>query len=61
MYRRAAKGWLKHLNFMILDLLVFQIAFVLSYTIRHGGGKPYHITVYANMGVFIMLCDLVII
>ena len=61
MYRRDAKSWLKHIDFMILDLLVLQIAFVLSYTIRHGWHNPYNIPVYANMSVFLVLSDLIII
>lgn len=61
MYRRDAKGWLKHLDFMILDLLVLQIAFALSYVLRHGMSNPYGHPLYANMGAFLLLCDLVII
>ena len=61
MYRRDAKGWLKHLDFMILDLIVLQISFVLAFVLRHGLQNPYRIPLYASMGVFLMLCDLVII
>lgn len=61
MYRRDAKGWLKHFDFMVLDLLVLQVAFVLSYMLRHGMQNPYAVPLYANMGMFLMLCDLVII
>ena len=61
MYRRDAKGWLKHLDFMILDLLVLQLSFILSYIIRHGWSNPYKSEIYANMGVFIMLFDLILI
>ena len=61
MYRRDAKGWLKHLDFMILDLVVLQVSFVLAYVLRHGLQNPYQIPLYASMGVFLMLCDLVII
>jgi len=61
MYRRDAKGWLKHFDFMVLDLLILQLAFVLSYMLRHGIHNPYRVPVYANMGMFLMLCDLVII
>lgn len=61
MYRRDAKGWLKHFDFMVLDLLVLQVSFVLSYMLRHGMQNPYHVAIYANMGMFLMLCDLVII
>ena len=61
MYRRDAKGWLKHLDFMILDLIVLQISFVLAYVLRHGLHNPYRVPLYANMSVFLFLCDLVII
>ena len=61
MYRRDAKGWLKHLDFMILDLIVLQISFVLGYMLRHGLHNPYRLPLYASMGVFLVLCDLVII
>ena len=61
MYRRDSKGWLKHLDFMILDLLIVQLSFVLSYVLRHGLQNPYALPLYANMAVFLFLCDLVII
>ncbi len=61
MYRRDAKSWLKHFDFMVIDLIVLQVAFVLSYILRHGMVNPYHLPVYANMGMFLVLCDLVII
>ena len=56
MYRRDAKGWLKHLDFMILDLIVLQISFVLGYMLRHGLHNPYRLPLYASMGVFLVLC-----
>ena len=61
MYRRDSKGWLKHFDFMVLDLIVLQVAFVLSYVLRHGWTNPYQNPVYAGMGAFLLLCDLVII
>ena len=61
MYRRDSKGWLKHLDFMVLDLLVLQVAFVLSYMLHHDWHNPYKEPLYANMSLFLMMCDLVII
>ena len=61
MYRRDAKSWLKHFDFMVLDLVVLQIAFVLSYSIHHAWKNPYAEPLYANMSIFLMLCDLLII
>jgi len=61
MYRRDAKSWLKHWDFMVLDLLVLQVAFVLAYMIRHGVQNPYASPLYANMAMFLALFDLIII
>ena len=61
MYRRDTKGWLKHFDFMVLDLLVLQMAFVLSYVLRHGLRNPFDIPLYANMSTVLLLCDLVIV
>lgn len=61
MYRRDAKGWLKHLDFMILDLIVLQISFVLAYVLWHGWVNPYQFPIYVSMNAFLLMCDLVII
>mgnify|MGYP003294481776 CR=1 FL=1 len=61
MYRRDSKGWLKHFDFMVLDLLVLQIAFVLSYVLHHDWKNPFDEPLYTNMSIFLMLCDLLII
>ena len=61
MYRRDAKSWLKHFDFIVIDLVVLQVSFVLSYILRHGWVNPFDLPLYANMSLFLMLCDLVII
>ena len=61
MYRRDSKGWLKHFDFMVLDLLVLQAAFVLAFVTYLGPTNPYGIPLYGGMGAFLFLCDLVII
>lgn len=61
MYRRGPKGWLKHYDFIVIDLICLQIAFVASYMIRHGFTNPYAKSLYLNMAVFVELADLIII
>ena len=61
MYRRDTKEWLKHIDFMVLDLLVLQVSLVLSYVIHHGWRNPYEVAVYSNMATFLMMWDLVVI
>ena len=36
MYKRRAKGWKKHLDFMILDVISLHIALIIAYMVRHG-------------------------
>lgn len=61
MYRRDAKSWLKHLDFMVLDLVILQLSFILSYWLHHGHFYVYAQPLYATMGTVLCLCDLVII
>ena len=60
MYRKASKGWLKHLDFMILDLLCLQSAFVIAYMIRQGFESPYIRPLYRNMALILFLIQVLV-
>lgn len=36
MYKKSVQGWLKHLDFMILDVVCLWISFTLAFGMRHG-------------------------
>lgn len=36
MYKKKYSGWLKHADFLILDIIVLQLSFYVAYCIRHG-------------------------
>lgn len=36
MYKRKLRGWAKHLDFLIADLICLQLAIFLAYYMRHG-------------------------
>lgn len=61
MYKKKSKGWLKHLDFIILDLLCLHVAFVLSYWVRHGFANPYQRELYSNMAIVLTLIDICVI
>lgn len=61
MYRKYRQGWMKHLDFMIIDMLCLQVAFILSYVIRHGLQNPYLDMDYRNLAIFIEVADIAII
>lgn len=46
MYEKRAKGWLKHLDFILLDLIVLQASFLAAYAFRHGWENPYESSGY---------------
>ena len=57
MYRKRNKGWLKHLDFAVLDLMCMQICLALAYFGRHRElSRLYRDSVYQN--VVLLLADL---
>ena len=61
MYREDKKQWIKHLDFIFLDVLVLQIAYCLAFYFRHGSWNVYGQELYLTMGVSLTLCDLLVI
>ena len=41
MYRKKTEGWLKHYDFILLDMVSLQLAFILSYAFAGNGWNPY--------------------
>ena len=55
MYRKKAGGWLKHLDFIMLDGLCLQAAFMLAYAVRMGPSSPYGDEEYRGIGIVLLL------
>lgn len=49
MYKRNEQSFFKHIDFIILDSIVMQIAFAVSYMLRHGFSNPYASMEYRQM------------
>ena len=60
MYKRTSQGWLKHLDFILLDELCLQIAFVLAYSIRHNEWNPYSNILYQGIAILLAVFDLLV-
>lgn len=58
MYRKISNSWLKHWDFIILDLLMLQFAYVCSYFLRSGVHNLYKEQIYLNIGIIICLADI---
>ena len=62
MYKKNTQGWLKHIDFILLDILVLQVAFILAYKIRHGMNlSPYEVDTYRYMALVFIAIDLLVI
>lgn len=60
MYRKGAQGWLKHIDFIILDMICLQISFVLAYMLRHGMNNPYLNKFYCGIAIVMILIDAIV-
>ncbi len=61
MYRRDNTGWAKHLDFIILDLILLQLAFITGYIMRHGFMNPYASPPYLRLAVVLLLLDICVV
>lgn len=55
MYRKNGDSWLKHLDFIVLDLVALQLAYISSYALRMGVENLYKNSLYLNIGIIMML------
>ncbi len=63
MYRKDNQSWIKHLDFLILDLVVLQLAFALAAVTRNGisflyRNTPYR-TLYVSISLMLALAELI--
>ena len=61
MYRKDSQDWLKHIDFILLDMICLQIAFVLAYAASGYGFTPYHSMLYRNTAIVLEIADLLVI
>ncbi len=62
MYRKVSSSWIKHLDFEILDVLLMEIAFWLSYEIRHRNGQEPPVTsLYTRLTLLLFVFNILVI
>lgn len=64
MYRTRKKGWLKHIDFILLDVIMMELALFIAIAVRFSGAilfidKPEHYILYQNLSMVLILVDLV--
>lgn len=61
MYSKKTQGWLKHIDFILLDVLSLHMAFVIAYMTRHGFSSPYKSSAYLNLAIIYTLVDILVL
>lgn len=61
MYRKNTNGWLKHIDFIILDMICLQLAFMIAYFIKNGNIHLYNNFLYRNMAIILEVADLMVL
>ena len=61
MYEKAKNGWLKHLDFIVLDLICSQLSFVISYYILQRLTFAYSVVFYRYQAIVLTILQLLVI
>lgn len=61
MYKRESGSWLKHGDFIILDILCIQIALLVAYMFRNGFEFPWKNDTYQQMAFILTIMDIVVV
>ncbi len=57
MYRKSETNWLKHIDFLIVDLLALQIASFLAFFIRFGLNEMYSTSFYFRIALLLLIIN----
>ena len=60
MYKRNSQGWSKHFDFLVLDVLVLQLAYITAFFLRNQGWV-YSLSDYRKLGVLFFFADILVI
>lgn len=60
MYQRRSLNWLKHIDFILIDLICLQIAYVLGCFLANRGIHPYTNVLYRNVAIVLTLMDFIV-
>ena len=60
MYRLKAQGWIKHFDFLLIDVLSLNIAYVLAFIGRFGLVNPYKNNIYIDILLVFCLADILV-
>lgn len=59
MYRKNSNSWIKHWDFEIIDIICLELAFFMSYGIRHIDRSPVNTQMYLRLGIWLLIFDII--
>lgn len=60
MYKRSKQGWVKHIDFILWDVLILQVAFIAAFLIRHSSRFPYTVPIYRTLAIVLIGIDFLV-
>jgi exopolysaccharide biosynthesis polyprenyl glycosylphosphotransferase len=60
MYRKKKVSWLKHWDFILIDAVLLEVSYFITYFFRHGASNLLHDQLYLSIAIFVVLFDLCI-
>ncbi len=61
MYKKVAQGWMKHFDFLVIDLICLQLSYFIAYCFRNGFHDFYEKSTYRSMSIIFLLVDIILI
>lgn len=64
MYRRTNSSWMKHWDFELVDIVLMEMAFLLSYEIRHRNNEaafPGMSSMYLRLSLMLLAFDIIVV
>lgn len=61
MYKEEKRSWMKHLDFIVLDIIMLQLAFNIAYMIRHGNLWMYSNHDYTRLAFILAFIDICVV
>lgn len=61
MNKKHVKGWAKHWDFILLDLVCLQASFLLAYWLLHGPHSPYAEPIFRSLMAVLLVSQLMVI
>lgn len=61
MYQRQKGSFFKHFDFLILDFIVLEVAYVVSHMMKHGMVNPFEDSNYLVMAAVLLLIQFMVV